>query len=269
MTQQLALPAYEQVLKAAHTFNLLDARGAISVTERAAYIGRIRNLARAVAQSYLDSRLRLGLPDGAEGLGRRGHRATHEEGGLSMAPQEPARRTARRGTAAEGAEVARRGLRRHLVRQPEGPGPGASELRWSRPSRRRAGWRCMSPASRARAADQAVQLKLMPVSVALDAAGAPTPALLKKLAVARATTPRCCRRSSARAKARRETLFLDSIVAGADLAAGLQTALDEAIAQAADPQGHAVPAGRRLDQRQVRAPGTWPRRAARHATWCR
>jgi glycyl-tRNA synthetase alpha chain len=62
MAQQLALPAYEQVLKAAHTFNLLDARGAISVTERAAYIGRIRNLARSVAQSYLDSRARLGFP---------------------------------------------------------------------------------------------------------------------------------------------------------------------------------------------------------------
>jgi glycyl-tRNA synthetase alpha chain len=62
MTLRLALPAYEQVLKAAHTFNLLDARGAISVTERAAYIGRIRNLARAVAQSYLDSRARLGFP---------------------------------------------------------------------------------------------------------------------------------------------------------------------------------------------------------------
>jgi len=62
MEQQLALPGYEQVLKAAHTFNLLDARGAISVTERAAYIGRIRNLARSVAQSYLDSRARLGFP---------------------------------------------------------------------------------------------------------------------------------------------------------------------------------------------------------------
>jgi glycyl-tRNA synthetase alpha chain len=62
MQQQLALPAYEQILKAAHTFNLLDARGAISVTERAAYIGRIRNLARSVAQSYLDSRARLGFP---------------------------------------------------------------------------------------------------------------------------------------------------------------------------------------------------------------
>ncbi len=62
MGEKLALPAYEQMLKAAHTFNLLDARGAISVTERAAYIGRIRVLARAVAQSYLDSRARLGFP---------------------------------------------------------------------------------------------------------------------------------------------------------------------------------------------------------------
>ena len=62
MTAQLALPAYEQILKAAHAFNLLDARGAISVTERAAYIGRIRNLARNVAQSYLESRARLGFP---------------------------------------------------------------------------------------------------------------------------------------------------------------------------------------------------------------
>jgi glycyl-tRNA synthetase alpha chain len=67
MEQQLALPAYEQVLKAAHSFNLLDARGAISVTERAAYIGRIRNLARAVAQSYLLSRQRLGFPMAPKG----------------------------------------------------------------------------------------------------------------------------------------------------------------------------------------------------------
>jgi len=62
MAAQLALPAYEMVLKAAHTFNMLDARGAISVTERAAYIGRIRNLARAVAQAYYESRERLGFP---------------------------------------------------------------------------------------------------------------------------------------------------------------------------------------------------------------
>ncbi len=59
---KLPLPAYEQVLKAAHTFNLLDARGAISVTERASYMGRIRNLARSVAAGYLDSRAQLGFP---------------------------------------------------------------------------------------------------------------------------------------------------------------------------------------------------------------
>ncbi len=59
---QLALPAYEMVMKCSHTFNLLDARGAISVTERAAYIGRVRNLARAVAQAFFDSRERLGFP---------------------------------------------------------------------------------------------------------------------------------------------------------------------------------------------------------------
>ncbi|MFN0040385.1 MAG: glycine--tRNA ligase subunit alpha [Burkholderiales bacterium] len=62
MAAQLALPGYEMVLKAAHTFNLLDARGTISVTERAAYIGRIRNLARSVSQTYFDSRLRKSFP---------------------------------------------------------------------------------------------------------------------------------------------------------------------------------------------------------------
>jgi glycyl-tRNA synthetase alpha chain len=50
----LPLPAYDQVLKASHTFNLLDARGAISATERAKYIGLVRNLAREVAQQYVE-----------------------------------------------------------------------------------------------------------------------------------------------------------------------------------------------------------------------
>ena len=59
---QCVLPAYEMVLKSSHAFNLLDARGAISVTERAAYIGRVRALARAVAQAYYESRARLGFP---------------------------------------------------------------------------------------------------------------------------------------------------------------------------------------------------------------
>ncbi len=59
---QCVLPAYEMVIKASHTFNLLDARGAISVTERAAYIGRVRALARTVAQAYYASREKLGFP---------------------------------------------------------------------------------------------------------------------------------------------------------------------------------------------------------------
>ena len=58
----LPLPGFEMVMKASHTFNLLDARGAISTTERAAYIGRVRALARLVAQSYYDARTALGFP---------------------------------------------------------------------------------------------------------------------------------------------------------------------------------------------------------------
>jgi glycyl-tRNA synthetase alpha chain len=54
LDRELPLPAYDQVLKCSHTFNLLDARGAISVTERAAYIGRVRTLARTVAQLYVE-----------------------------------------------------------------------------------------------------------------------------------------------------------------------------------------------------------------------
>lgn len=62
MSVKLALPAFEMVMKCSHTFNLLDARGAISVTERAAYIGRVRALAREVAHSYYEARLALGFP---------------------------------------------------------------------------------------------------------------------------------------------------------------------------------------------------------------
>jgi glycyl-tRNA synthetase alpha chain len=58
----LPLPGYEMVMKCSHTFNLLDARGAISTTERAAYIGRVRALARQVAQAYYASREALGFP---------------------------------------------------------------------------------------------------------------------------------------------------------------------------------------------------------------
>ncbi len=62
LDKRLPLPAYEQVLTASHTFNLLDARHAIGVTERARYIARVRNLARGVAREYYDSREKLGFP---------------------------------------------------------------------------------------------------------------------------------------------------------------------------------------------------------------
>jgi len=70
----LSLPAYEMVLKASHTFNLLDARHAISVTERQHYILKIRRLAKAVAESYYQSREALGFP-----LLKQSSRTCHEE----------------------------------------------------------------------------------------------------------------------------------------------------------------------------------------------
>ena len=58
----LALPAYEQMLTASHTFNLLDARGAISVTERQRFILRVRTMSRAICEAYYASREALGFP---------------------------------------------------------------------------------------------------------------------------------------------------------------------------------------------------------------
>jgi len=62
LDRELVLPAFDQVLKCSHTFNLLDARGVISITERARYIRKIRDLARNVAQRYLQQREKLGFP---------------------------------------------------------------------------------------------------------------------------------------------------------------------------------------------------------------
>lgn len=68
IVNKLALPAYEQVLKASHYFNLLDARNAISVTERQRFILRVRTLARSVAEAYFESRKELGFPLATEAL---------------------------------------------------------------------------------------------------------------------------------------------------------------------------------------------------------
>lgn len=62
MEKGLVFPAYDYVLKCSHTFNLLDAKGVISVTERTGYISRVRNLARAIAKLYVEERERLGFP---------------------------------------------------------------------------------------------------------------------------------------------------------------------------------------------------------------
>ncbi len=62
LDEQLVLPAYDYILKCSHSFNLLDARGAISVTERTGYIGRVRTLARRAARLYYEERERLGFP---------------------------------------------------------------------------------------------------------------------------------------------------------------------------------------------------------------
>lgn len=62
MEKGLIFPAYDYVLKCSHTFNLLDAKGVISVTERTGYISRVRNLARGIAKAYVAKREELGFP---------------------------------------------------------------------------------------------------------------------------------------------------------------------------------------------------------------
>src|SRR3569832_2745639 len=101
----LPLPAYEMVLKASHTFNQLDARRAISVTERQRYILRVRALARAVAAAYYARREALGLPMAtpSQGAGRGGAARGGERG-------------RHRGAAAQGAAAPCRGLRRRRAR---------------------------------------------------------------------------------------------------------------------------------------------------------
>ncbi len=72
----LPLPAYDHCLKCSHVFNLLDARGAISVTERAAYIGRVRDCARGCAEGYLKTREELGFPLLQQAQAKKGGRAS-------------------------------------------------------------------------------------------------------------------------------------------------------------------------------------------------
>ena len=127
----------------------------------------------------------------------------------------------------------------------------------------------------AQAADKAVSQKLMPVSVGLDAAGQPTPALLKRLAAAgrrRLGRGRACKR--ARWTARPKPCSSKAPLAGAHPGRRPAEGAGRGHRQAADPQGDELPARKRLraarlDQRQLRAPGARPGRAARRARSCR
>ncbi len=141
---RLALPAYEQVLKASHVFNLLDARHAISVTERQRYILRVRTLARGVAQAYFASREALGFPLlGAAGGG-------HGRGGRMSDTARSERRDFLFEIGTEelppkALPELERALRTGWPRS--SPRPICATAR-STPSRRRAGWPCASGAWR-------------------------------------------------------------------------------------------------------------------------
>ena len=89
----LTLPAYEHCMKSSHAFNLLDARGAISVTERARFIGRVRAMARACAEAYVRSRAKLGFPllTGDDRAKATAAFAAAEEGGVNAAALAAAR----------------------------------------------------------------------------------------------------------------------------------------------------------------------------------
>ena len=271
MAESLALPAYEQVLKAAHSFNLLDARGAISVTERAAYIGRIRTLARSVAQSYLESRARLGFPmapkawaDEVAGAARRQAGAAPTRGSRPDGDRDVAAaagRAVRRGAAAEG------DCRSSRRRSPTASSPacarnllseGAGVTSYATPRR----LAVLIDAVAERAADRAVSHKLMPASVGLRRTGRRRRRLLKKLAALgadAAVVPACSAGSTARARRCSST----RVAAGATLAEGAAARPRSRPRAAADPEGHAIPARRRLDERELRSAGPRPRRAAR------
>ena len=92
----LVLPAYDYCMKCSHAFNLLDARGAISVTERARFIGRVRGVAKACAEAYVKERARLGFPLLPPALGAKARSAFEEnlEAGASAAALAAARAVA-------------------------------------------------------------------------------------------------------------------------------------------------------------------------------
>jgi glycyl-tRNA synthetase beta chain len=224
------------VLKAAHSFNLLDARGAISVTERAAYIGRIRNLARSRGAELLREPRAPGLSHGAARMGRATHRLD-QEGRISpmtittsslllelFVEELPPKALKKLGDAFAGV------LFEQL--QSQGLATADSQLTAYASPRRLA---AHITAVLSQAADKLVSQKLMPVAVGLDAAGQATPALLKKLQALGADASAVAGLKRA-PDGKAEALFYDSLVTGASLAEGLQKALLDAIAKLPIPK---------------------------------
>jgi hypothetical protein len=226
----LTLPAYEQIMKASHNFNMLDARGAISVTERAAYIGRVRTLSRLVAQAYYDSREKLGFPL-APGGACAAPRAKLPE------PPDPIRKTMNQTLLVEllteelppkalvklGAAFAA-GISNGLKSR-DFIDAGSVVTTFATPRRLAVSItevRAVSP-------DKSIREKVLPVSVALDADGNPDRAAGQE---AGRDGPRRRHRRPARTRRRRQgrELFYSYTAAGSELAGGLQAALDEALA---------------------------------------
>ncbi len=238
MDAQLALPAYEMVLKAAHTFNLLDARGAISVTERAGYIGRIRALSRAVALAYFQARERLGFPmmggkcpafSSNIGVCERASPlaswTTGEKTGMSGATllvelrteELPPKALQRLGAAFADGIV--KGLRsRKLI------GEDAIVEAFSTPRRLAVTISSVLPI----APDQPFVERLMPANVGLDRDGRPSAALMKKLAakgLSHLDPSQLTRESDGKA----DQLVYRNVSKGHSLSSGLQMALEETI----------------------------------------
>ena len=231
MEAQLALPAYEQVLKAAHTFNLLDARGAISVTERAG-VHRAHPHAREGGGAELLRIARApGIPDAewtlSRPLPRRGRsgRLMSEKLLVELLCEElPPKALKRLGDAF--AEGIAKGLQKRSMLD-----AGSVTRPFATPRRLAVEISGVKAASEARA----MEVKLMPASVGLDAKGKPTPALLKKLEAAglAGLEPSKLRM---RVDGKAEMLFAEATTPAVPLAAALQAALDEAIAQLPIPR---------------------------------
>jgi glycyl-tRNA synthetase beta chain len=256
---RLALPAYELVLKAGHTFNLLDARGAISVTERAAYIGRIRALSRLVAKAYFESREALGFPmlgspvqtpaeltTDAQDAARpawapplrieRLSPDAQENAGIFDQPdgttllvellteELPPKALARLGTSFAEGIVQRLAARDLIVGEP-------SFEKQATPRR----LAVVIKNVRDVAPEKQVREKVLPVSVALDKDGQPTAPLAKKLAaLGFPDFPLADLERAQDGKA--ESFFLRYAAPGATLAEGLQAALDETLGKLPIPK---------------------------------